>query len=342
MPGERNAELVEVGTFAIERPGHGIEEWCDAEVRADADVIAETDSDRSGNGNRVRCPDERVSQFRTFAEVHFSMEALRVQARSVVVHIPHASRLVPDEFRSSLRLDDAALAQELLYMTDAYTDELFAMPGATAVRFAASRLVVDPERFCDDALEPMASRGMGVIYTRCAHGQPLRDTPTGAERSMLLDRWYWPHHERLTQAVDNALSTHGHCLVLDAHSFPSAPLPYELDQAHDRPQICIGSDAFHTPPSLLAVAIETFRRHGFSVEVDRPFSGALVPLAHYQRDARVSALMIEVRRDLYMDEHSGARRADFASVADQVQQAARAIIDAFESRRGDARDLASR
>jgi N-formylglutamate deformylase len=48
-------------------------------------------------------------------------------------------------------------------MTDAWTDEIVARIAfdATRVIFPVSRLVVDPERFPDDADEPMAARGIG-------------------------------------------------------------------------------------------------------------------------------------------------------------------------------------
>jgi hypothetical protein len=42
-----------------------------------------------------------------------------------VLHIPHSSQLVPVEGRQAICLDDATLNNELLCMTDAYTDELF-------------------------------------------------------------------------------------------------------------------------------------------------------------------------------------------------------------------------
>jgi hypothetical protein len=42
-----------------------------------------------------------------------------------------------------------------------------------------------------------------------------------------------------------------------------------------------------------------------------PFAGALVPMRFYGKDLRVRALMIEVRRGLYMDERSGARGPAF-------------------------------
>lgn len=71
----------------------------------------------------------------------------------VVVHIPHASLVVPSDFASGLLLTPKQLGHELIVMTDRYTDELFALPSrfATAVAFPVSRLVVDPERFAEDS-----------------------------------------------------------------------------------------------------------------------------------------------------------------------------------------------
>jgi N-formylglutamate amidohydrolase len=48
-------------------------------------------------------------------------------------------------------------------ITDHFTDDLFALPNhlATPVRFPVSRLVVDPERFENDELEPMSGAVWG-------------------------------------------------------------------------------------------------------------------------------------------------------------------------------------
>src|SRR3954462_3005611 len=145
-------------------------------------------------------------------------------------------------------------------MTDAYTDELFggALPGVPAAVFPVSRLVVDPERFDDDSVEPMAELGMGGVYERSSTGTRLRAAPTDDERAALLDRFYHPHHDRLTALVAAALRADGRCLVLDGHSFPSTPLPYEPDQDPDRPDICIGTDDFHPPEPLRDKAIDAF------------------------------------------------------------------------------------
>ena len=241
---------------------------------------------------------------------------------STVLHIPHASRAIPPAVRPTLLLDDAELDAELRRMTDAWTDELFApvAPEIRRVVHPVSRLVVDPERFRDDAAEQMAARGMGAVYTRTADGRPLREALEPAARARLMADWYDPHHHRLGRAVEEALAAHGHCLVIDCHSFPSIPLPCDLDQARPRPAVCIGTDEFHTPPELVSTAVEFCEARGLEVGVDRPYAGALVPEDWNRRDRRVRSIMVEINRSLYMDERTGERLGAFTGVAGMVPE----------------------
>jgi len=227
-------------------------------------------------------------------------------------------------------LDEEALVREVRVMTDHLTDQLFAVPASVAstVRFPISRLVVDPERFESDDEELMAARGMGVVYERTSEGTALRRALMSGEREHLLDQWYRPHHQRLAAAVDRALERTGGCLLIDAHSFPSSPLPYELDQEPHRPDICIGTDPFHTPPALVAFVASVASGLGWTVGVDRPFSGALVPMPYYGVDRRVSAIMIEVNRRLYLDEPIGCASSDFERCQNLVQRLVQEIINA--------------
>ena len=121
------------------------------------------------------------------------------------------STVIPADLRASFLGSDEELSRELLAMTDRYTDELFSLPGASTVRFPVSRLVVDPERFVDDDAEPMAARGMGVVYTRRSDGQPLRAPLAPKDRQNLIERFYLPHHTKLTAAVGRSLEAHGRC-----------------------------------------------------------------------------------------------------------------------------------
>jgi N-formylglutamate deformylase len=239
----------------------------------------------------------------------------------VVLHLPHDATDIPAEVRDQFLLDDRELGREVLRMTDHCTAELFGAHGAAGrlSRAPVSRLVVDVERFENDALEPMAAAGMGAVYTHTSSSRPLRRTLDPSEREALLERWYRPHHRRLEQLVEDALRQHGRAVVLDAHSFPSGPLPYERAASSDRPDICIGTDPFHTPAALRDVLVNAFGSEGFRVAVDTPFSGALVPVRYYRRDPRVQSVMVEVNRRLYLDEATGLPAMGFAELAAAVQ-----------------------
>jgi len=244
----------------------------------------------------------------------------------VVLHIPHHSKVIPPQVREQFLLDPHDLQREMIRMTDHRTLGIFAgrNPAIPVVAAQVSRLVVDVERFLDDGQEPMAALGMGVIYARTSAGSPLRRPLAAAERERLLARHYHPHHKLLLDATDAALRVHGRCLILDGHSFPSAPLPFELDQDPDRAEICIGTDAFHTPPWVEAIFISVFRQAGFTVACNRPFAGALVPLEHYRRESRVASIMVEINRATYLDEGSANPLGSFGRMARRIRRACRA------------------
>ncbi len=61
-------------------------------------------------------------------------------------------------------------------------------------------------------------------------------------------------------------------------------------QDPNRPEICIGTDAYHTPRAVLDLVVGLCEGVGWRVAVNRPFAGALVPMRHYHQDARVTAV----------------------------------------------------
>ena len=235
----------------------------------------------------------------------------------MIFHIPHSSRCVPADIRSSFVLSDEALRAELVAMTDAFTDHLFsfrAQDNDHVVTFPISRLAVDPERFLNDDDEPMSKVGMGVTYTRTSRGLRLRNPVDERERKRLIDLYYAPHHKALSEAVRVDLDRLGTALILDCHSFPSAPLSYEVDQSPDRPDLCIGTDSFHTRREQVSALSKAAKAQEFTVKIDAPFRGALVPAQYYRRDPRVQAVMLEINRALYMNEANGTKRDCFESV----------------------------
>ncbi|MFF3562959.1 N-formylglutamate amidohydrolase [Streptomyces sp. NPDC002574] len=246
----------------------------------------------------------------------------------VLLHVPHSARAVPARVRERILLDDPQLDAELDRMTDSHTALLAerAAAGTGAWRFVneVSRLVVDPERFPDER-EEMRAVGMGAVYTRTSRLTPLREDDAAHEQA-LLDVYFRPYAAAMTAAVQDRLDAAGRAVVIDVHSYPSAPLPYELHGDGPRPPVCLGTDAFHTPPWLSAAAREAFAGCG-GVGLDSPFSGTYVPLEYYRATADVSALMVEIRRDVYMDEPGGAPHAGL----DLVAGALAALIELIEA-----------
>jgi N-formylglutamate amidohydrolase len=216
----------------------------------------------------------------------------------VVLHLPHASTTIPDDVRAQFLLDNEDLNAELDVLTDQHVRELFENhePLAQPVAADVSRLVVDLERFTDDARETAAQHGFGAIYEKTTTGAALRRPLTGEERLELLQR-HAAHHERLTAIVEATLDEHGRCLLLDCHTFPDRRMPFEVgDPNAPRPDICIGTDPWHTPSGLRDALVEQFEAAGWSTALDRPFAGTVVPERLYHSDRRLAAVMIDANR----------------------------------------------
>ena len=220
----------------------------------------------------------------------------------VILHVPHASRTIPPHVRAQLLLGDAALEAELDEATDTDTD-LIATLGADhahtkpwIVNNALSRLVIDPERF-PDAAEPAAALGRGAVYTRTCDGRRLRGEPF-ADTEALLDEYFRPYARAVAELATDRIVTCGRAVLIDVHSYPENPSGFE-NPAAARPALCIGTDPVHTPDWLTSATRKAFRPLGEIAE-NTPYTGCYAPLDRYGDDERVSAVMIELRRDIYL------------------------------------------
>ena len=252
----------------------------------------------------------------------------------MIFHIPHSSRVIPADIRHTLVLDDAGLTAELDLMTDAFIDELFGVHARQDDRllmFPVSRLVVDPERFVDDSREEMSGVGMGAVYTKTSSGGLLRTVSAHARRE-LLRRYYHPHHEALTDAAMHERAVRGAALIVDCHSFASTPLPHEKDSAPDRPDVCIGTDPFHTDARLFTTVRDAVVAQGWTVEENRPFKGTIVPGVVHGKDPGVQSVMIELNRSLYMDEGTGRKSARFDECARKIGEVICRVRDHWKRR----------
>ena len=211
----------------------------------------------------------------------------------LILHIPHSSTTIPDSYRHIYR-HPGQLNKELFRLTDLYTDELFTANADTLI-FPVSRFLCDVERFRDKKEEEMTKKGMWICYTHTPLGQPLADFDEAHERE-ILTTYYDRHHAKFTRITAAKLAAYGQAIIIDCHSFPDH-LPYY--PVGPTPDICLGSDKFHTSPEMLNNCRRFFERQGYNVAINHPFAGSIVPMAWYSTDKRVQSIMIEVNRKLY-------------------------------------------
>jgi N-formylglutamate amidohydrolase len=229
--------------------------------------------------------------------------------QNLVVNIPHSSMFIPAAFRSLFYLKQHKLNEELLKMTDLYTDELFCSEARTLV-FPVTRLICDVERFRKEKDEVMSKFGMWICYTRTSEQEKLKRVDAKHKREILRN-YYDTYHAMLTQTVEEKLQGLGSCLIVDGHSFPTKNLYYENIAMKELPEICIGTDAFHTSKLLSEFTCTYFKGKGLEVMLNAPYAGTIVPLTQYHKNKAVQSIMIEVNRSIYMNEITGEKKREF-------------------------------
>jgi N-formylglutamate deformylase len=229
----------------------------------------------------------------------------------IILHVPHSSTTIP--LTDGYVINSDALAKERLKLTDWYTDDLFQSDEHEMIRADFSRIFCDPERFTDDSQEIMAQYGMGVLYEKNDDGELMRIVSPELRTRVLKD-YYWPHHDKLSNAVYKQLQHFGKALILDCHSFPNKPFKRDLNKDPSRPDFNIGTDPFHTPKHLIEASKGYFDNAGYSLGIDWPYKGSIVPLEHYQKNKNVQTIMLEINRALYLKEPTNEKSEGYSEI----------------------------
>jgi len=216
-------------------------------------------------------------------------------------------------------VDRKTLEVELLKLTDWYTDDLFGTDEDVVVKAEFSRIFCDPERFIDDAQEIMSQYGMGVLYEKNDVGEIIRNV-TPELREKIVTEYYWNHHRKLSAAVNEELLHFGKALIIDCHSYPSTPFVRDLDQNPIRPDFNIGTDSYHTPKALIDLAVSFFESAGYTLGLDWPYKGSIVPMDHFHKNKNVQSIMLEINRALYLNEPTNEKSASYSKVKEITQQ----------------------
>jgi len=215
----------------------------------------------------------------------------------VILNIPHSNTVIPEWAVGDFIIPSNELALLVRFMADKDVDKLWEfVPEKNKQVATASRLVVDIERYRNDEDEPMALKGMGLYYSHTPDGRLFRLRKKDTYRRCL--DLYDEYHTSLEKKVSECIAEHGKCTILDCHSFHDEM--FYTGYAPDTfPDVCIGVNGVITQEAQYI--IHTFESAGYTVKVNEPFAGSLVPLK-YLNCSCVTSVMIELNRRIYDNE----------------------------------------
>jgi len=70
---------------------------------------------------------------------------------------------------------------------------------------------------------------------------------------------------------------------------------------------------------MIRIADQKIKDMGYTSGLNQPYAGSIVPAAFYRKDCRVTSIMVEVNRKLYMDEMTGVKKDTFESTRKNIQ-----------------------
>lgn len=258
---------------------------------------------------------------------------------------PHSGQHYPASFLASSRLDRFSIRRS----EDAFVDELFASApheGAPMIRAHFPRAYVDANReayeldpgmFSDplpnwvSTASPRVVAGLGTIAKIVAGGAEIYRTRLSFEEAQnRIESCHIPYHRALAGLVENAVTAHGGCLLVDCHSMPSIAVPGTSKQIHADIVLgdCHGSACRR---EITQLAEETLRGLGLRVARNKPYAGGYTTRHYARPQLGVHTLQIEINRSLYMNERTMTKTRGFDLLAEQMRALTQSLANVSAS-----------
>lgn len=259
----------------------------------------------------------------------------------LLISVPHAGRVYPDEILNNL----AVPAAHLLRLEDRYADRLAAkaiakgFPAIVAHRPRAwvdlnrNRLEIDVDMVngLSSSQLPAPSRkvrgGLGVVPSRLnGIGNLWRKKWQWDDINSRLDSFHEPYHTSIAGILGRMRLKFGCAMLLDLHSMP--PLDGELGKV----DIVIGDRFGRSAGSRYSeLAISFFAQSGIEARLNHPYAGGYILERHSRVKNDIHALQLEVDRRYYLDEALREPGEKISIMADHITSLAVRLVDQMSS-----------
>ncbi len=228
----------------------------------------------------------------------------------LLISIPHGGDTIPPEVADIVNIT----GRDIFYDGDALTREIYGFGKRVdaVIETPIARAIVDVNRASDD--RPPENPD-GVVKTVTTDGTPVYREgmfPDDALVDDLLQRYYFPYHERL----GDLLGSRDIRLALDCHSMLEQSPPASVHLGEPRSLICLGNRGDREgmpvrgrgpvtcPPEWIRALAESLGQ-AFAgvgkVAMNDPFAGGYISQYHYDRSG-IPWIQIEINRKLYLNE----------------------------------------
>lgn len=255
----------------------------------------------------------------------------------LLISVPHAGRVYPQEVMSNL----AVPAAHLLRLEDRYADRL----ASTAITrgFATivahrprawvdlnrnrSEIDVDMINGLSPSQLPRPSRkvrgGLGVIPSRLhGVGNLWRKKWQWDQIDRRLDSCHEPYHRNITEVLERMRLKFGCAILLDLHSMPP------LDEQQGDVDIVVGDRFGRSSGSRYSdLAMSYFDRAGVKARLNHPYAGGYILERHSKVESDIHALQLEVDRRCYLDAALREPSEKLAAMADHIANLAILLTD---------------
>ena len=205
----------------------------------------------------------------------------------LLVSVPHAGLRVPAEVESLCALSPAEISAD----SDGGAGEIYAIEAEVGafVTTDIARAVVDMNRERDNR------GGDGVVKTHTSYKVDVWDRPLSeAEVEGLLDAYYDPYHDRLTEFGDAGLWPLG----VDCHTMAAVGPPVGPDPGRERPWVCVSNAVGTCPQEWTDTLREGFQQQlDGPVRINDPFRGGYICRSH---SSEMPWVQIELSRESYL------------------------------------------
>lgn len=216
-----------------------------------------------------------------------------------LISIPHGGTGIPKELEDKVAISTKSIFED----ADTAAEQLFNLGDETIAVISAeiARMFVDINRHADDRPPDNPD---GVIKSLKGDGVAIYKEGSEPDRQLiaaLLDRYYYPYHLQIGEAIQNPELK----LALDCHTMASKGPAMSASPGQKRPMICIGNAYGKTcDPTFLEwfsnCLSDAFKIPESQISLNKPFGGGYI--ARTYGNNPVPWIEIHLNRILYMKE----------------------------------------